>query len=67
VLIQKLCLVINNNEVKGVGDDGGDTYGSAGDEKAGARGLILAFVFGTIPTGPIYIAFPIAVKTLKLS
>lgn len=28
-------------------------------QKAGARGLILAFIFGTIPTGPIYIAFPI--------
>ncbi len=27
---------------------------------AGFKGALLAFVFGTIPTGPIYIAFPIA-------
>ncbi len=27
---------------------------------AGFKGAVLAFVFGTIPTGPIYIAFPIA-------
>lgn len=29
-------------------------------KKAGIKGIGLAFVFGTIPTGPVYIAFPIA-------
>lgn len=33
--------------------------------ESGAKGILLAFVFGTIPTGPIYIAFPIAAALLK--
>lgn len=33
--------------------------------EAGFRGVALAFVFGTIPTGPVYIAFPIAAAMLK--
>ncbi|MCF8011328.1 MAG: permease [Clostridiales bacterium] len=32
---------------------------------SGIRGIVLAFVFGTAPTGPLYIAFPIAVALLK--
>jgi uncharacterized membrane protein YraQ (UPF0718 family) len=32
---------------------------------AGIRGLALAFVFGTIPTGPLYIAFPLAAALLR--
>ena len=30
-------------------------------EKSGFRGLILSFVFGTLPAGPIYVAFPLAI------
>jgi len=32
---------------------------------AGIKGLALAFVFGTIPTGPLYIAFPLAAALLR--
>ncbi len=32
---------------------------------AGIKGIGLAFVFGTIPTGPVYIAFPIAAGLLR--
>ncbi len=34
-------------------------------KEAGFKGAALAFVFGTIPMGPIYIAFPIAAGMLK--
>ncbi len=34
-------------------------------KEAGFKGILLAFVFGTIPTGPVYIAFPIAAAMLK--
>lgn len=34
-------------------------------KEAGIKGIALAFVFGTIPTGPIYIAFPIAAAMLR--
>ncbi|WP_241423576.1 permease [Candidatus Contubernalis alkaliaceticus] len=34
-------------------------------KEAGFKGAALAFVFGTIPTGPVYIAFPIAAGMLK--
>ena len=27
---------------------------------AGIRGLVLAYVMGTLPTGPVYVAFPVA-------
>jgi len=29
-------------------------------KEAGTRGILLAMLFGTIPTGPLYIAFPLA-------
>lgn len=32
---------------------------------AGIKGMGLAFVFGTIPTGPVYIAFPIAAGLMR--
>lgn len=28
--------------------------------ESGGKGMLLSFVFGTLPTGPLYIAFPIA-------
>jgi|GEM_PF-80232 uncharacterized membrane protein YraQ (UPF0718 family) len=34
-------------------------------KEAGLKGIALAFTFGTIPTGPIYIAFPLAAVMLK--
>lgn len=34
-------------------------------EGAGLKGIALSFVFGTIPTGPVYIAFPIAAALLR--
>lgn len=34
-------------------------------EGAGIKGLGLAFIFGTIPTGPVYVAFPIAAGLLR--
>lgn len=33
--------------------------------EAGIRGMLLAFVFGTLPTGPVYIAFPLAAAMFK--
>ena len=29
-------------------------------EKSGIKGMLLCFLFGSLPTGPLYIAFPIA-------
>ncbi len=33
--------------------------------EAGIRGLALAFLLGTLPTGPLYVAFPMASGLLK--
>ncbi len=33
--------------------------------KAGGRGVFLAFLMGTAPTGPLYVAFPIASSLMK--
>ncbi len=32
---------------------------------AGVRGLFLAMIFGALPTGPLYLAFPLAAALLK--
>jgi len=32
---------------------------------SGAKGVLLSYLFGTLPTGPLYIAFPIAAALLK--
>lgn len=32
---------------------------------SGLKGMLLSFLFGTLPTGPLYIAFPIAAGLLK--
>ncbi|OPL07979.1 MAG: hypothetical protein AVO33_02560 [delta proteobacterium ML8_F1] len=32
---------------------------------AGAKGTLFALVFGTLPTGPLYIAFPLAASLLR--
>jgi uncharacterized membrane protein YraQ (UPF0718 family) len=34
-------------------------------KQSGATGILLAILFGTAPTGPLYIAFPIAAGLLK--
>jgi len=35
-------------------------------EESGIRGMVLAFLLGTLPTGPLYIAFPLAASLKKL-
>ena len=32
---------------------------------SGIKGIFLSFIFGTLPTGPLYIAFPVAAALLK--
>ncbi|MFO7814603.1 MAG: permease [Halanaerobiales bacterium] len=34
-------------------------------KEAGIRGIILSIIMGTLPTGPLYIAFPIAAELLR--
>jgi len=34
-------------------------------DKSGLRGIIIAMILGTLPTGPLYIAFPIAAELLR--
>ncbi len=34
-------------------------------ESSGIKGIFLAIVFGALPTGPLYVAFPIAASLLK--
>jgi len=34
-------------------------------DKSGLRGIIIAVILGTLPTGPLYIAFPIAAELLR--
>lgn len=34
-------------------------------EEAGIKGKLLAIVFGTLPTGPMYVAFPLAAELLR--
>ncbi len=32
---------------------------------SGFKGILLAFIFGALPTGPLYVAFPLAAALLK--
>ena len=34
-------------------------------ERSGLRGVLLAIVLGTLPTGPVYLAFPVAAELIK--
>ena len=34
-------------------------------KSSGIKGVLLAFIFGALPTGPLYIAFPMAGSLLK--
>ncbi len=34
-------------------------------EESGIKGIILSIIMGTLPTGPVYIAFPIAAELLR--
>lgn len=33
--------------------------------KSGIKGIVLSFVLGTLPTGPLYVAFPLAASLIK--
>lgn len=34
-------------------------------KRSGIKGMLIAFLLGTLPTGPLYIAFPLAATMLK--
>ncbi|MCK4797443.1 MAG: permease, partial [Spirochaetes bacterium] len=42
-----------------------ETIGKYLGKSSGIKGMLIAFIFGALPTGPLYIVFPIAGTLLK--
>jgi uncharacterized membrane protein YraQ (UPF0718 family) len=42
-----------------------ETVGKYLGKAAGTKGILLAILFGALPTGPLYVAFPVAATLLK--